>query len=183
MDAEKAFDTTYLCSRIILSYFLQISGILYIPNIKDIVSTNYDPLVKEVIKSLDRWNIMPISIIGRMNIVKMSILPKFLYIFWSIPLTLPNSFFFTLKKAFTGFIWNNKHPWLHLSLLYLPYDRGLPNMRLLLGSSAPYCHVYFSTTDIPAWMDIEKTEIMLPLQSNLYSSQTKILKKHTDNPF
>ena len=53
-------------------------GIKISPDIKKIVSINYDPLVKKVLDSLERWGGMQISMIGRINIIKMSILPKFL---------------------------------------------------------------------------------------------------------
>lgn len=108
-------------------------GNLITPDAKDIVSTNYDPLVQEAVESLDRWNTMPISMIGCINIIKLSILPKFLYFFQTVLLPLPVTFFSSLRKTFTWFIWNNKCPRLRLSLLYLPNDRGglkLPNMRL-----------------------------------------------------
>ncbi len=106
-------------------------GIKITPNIDNIVPSNYDPLLKGIMESLDKWSTMPISLAGRISIIKMSILPKFLYLFQSIPLPLPNTFLSTLKKAFTRFIWNNKRP--RLSLLYLPYDRGglqVPNIKL-----------------------------------------------------
>uniref|UniRef100_A0A8C9ZKR3 Reverse transcriptase n=1 Tax=Sander lucioperca TaxID=283035 RepID=A0A8C9ZKR3_SANLU len=61
---------------------------------------------------------MPFSMIGRINIIKMSILPKFLYLFQSIPLHIPASFFSSLNKTLTKFIWNSKRPRLH-SLSYL----------------------------------------------------------------
>lgn len=83
-------------------------GIKIKPNIDEIVPFNYGPLLKGVMESLEKWNAMPISIAGRISIIKMSILPTFLYLFQSIPLPLPNTLFSTLKKAFTRFIWNNK---------------------------------------------------------------------------
>lgn len=108
--------------------------------------------------SLERWNALPISMIGRINIIKMSILPKFLYLFQSIPL--PATFFVTLKKVFIRFIWNNKHPRLRLSLLYLPNERGglkVPNIKLYYWA-AQLCSAmyYFIEIAPPAWIDIEK---------------------------
>lgn len=68
-------------------------GIQVNPDITKIIPTKYDPLVKKVLDSLEKWNMMPISMIGRINIIKMAILPKFLYLFQSIPLHIPLSFF------------------------------------------------------------------------------------------
>lgn len=42
---------------------------------------------------------------------------------------------------------------------------------------------YFIDTDTPAWIDIEKNGIIIPLQMYLYSSSIKMLKKTTHNPF
>uniref|UniRef100_A0AAR2JXT8 Reverse transcriptase domain-containing protein n=1 Tax=Pygocentrus nattereri TaxID=42514 RepID=A0AAR2JXT8_PYGNA len=116
----------------------------------------------------------------------MSILPKFLYLFQSIPLNMPASFFSFLNKIFTKFIWNNKRPRLRLSLLYLPYDRGglrLPNLKLYYWAAQLWAATcYFSTTDTPAWIHIEN-KTKLPIISYLYSDETKQLLKDTKNPF
>lgn len=117
----------------------------------------------------------------------MSILPKFLYLFQSIPLRIPASFFSSLNKTFTKFIWNSKRPRLRLSLLYLPYDRGglrLPNVKLYYWA-AQLCAAtyYFSTTDTPSWIHIENNTLKLPLTSYLYAAEIKQLLKDTKNPF
>lgn len=95
-------------------------GVKITPEIQTIVPTNYDLLVDEVMETLDRLMIMPISMIGRINIIKMNILPKFLYIFQSLPL--PKSFFNRLNSTLMKFIWNKKSR-LRLRLLYLSYER------------------------------------------------------------
>ena len=67
-------------------------GIKISPKIDDIVPTNYDPLVDEMTEKLDRWSKLPISMIGRINLIKMSIIPKFIYLFQALPLPLPSNF-------------------------------------------------------------------------------------------
>lgn len=162
-------------------------GIRISPAIEDIIPINYNPLVKCIRESLEKWSLMPISMIGRINIIKMSVLPKFLYVFQAISLPLPASFFSTLKKNFNCFIWSNKRPRLRLSLLYLPYEHGglkLPNMKLYYWAAQLRAAIYyFHTTEVPAWVKIENNAIDLPLCQDLYSSQVKMLGKRTQNPF
>lgn len=99
-------------------------GTIITPLIKDIIPCNYDPIIAQVNNSLDRWMSLPLTIIGRINIIKMYILPKFLYLFQSIPLTPPPGFFSSMRKTFTSFIWNKRRSRLRLTLVYLPYKRG-----------------------------------------------------------
>lgn len=144
-------------------------------------------MCRAIEESLEKWDLLPISMIGWINIIKMSVLPKFLYLFQAIPLPLPTSFFSTLNKNFTRFIWNNKRSRLRLSLLCLPYERGglkLPNMKLYYWAAQLRTAIYyFHNAEVPAWVKIENNAIDLPLCSYLYSSQDKTLGKRTQNPF
>lgn len=162
-------------------------GIKITPEVDSILSANYNPLVKGVEDMLDGWGSLPISMIGRINIIKMSILPKFLYLFQSIPLPPPASFFNRLKKIITNFIWNNKRPRLRLSLLYLPFDRGglrLPNMKFYYWAAQLRAAMfYFMNKDVPIWVEMESSSTELPLCSYMYSAQRKTLLKQTHNPF
>jgi hypothetical protein len=85
--------------------------------VKNLYDKNLESLKKEIKEDLRRWKDLPCSWIGRINTVKMALLPKAIYRIHTILMKIPTKFFNELERAICKFIWINKKPRIAKSLL------------------------------------------------------------------
>ena len=75
---------------------------------KELYTENYKTLMKEIKDDINRWRHSPCSWVGRINIVKMTVLPNAINRFSVIPIKLPVAFFTELKQISLNFLWKQK---------------------------------------------------------------------------
>lgn len=154
------------------------------PKMSQLFDLNFPPLLSTVRTLLTKWNKGLHSWFGRCNILKMCILPTFLYLLQALPIHIPPHYFNQTSALFSNFIWANKRPRLNKRLITLPKIFG--------GLAVPDLRKYQQATHLTRlidwirhkhtklWTLLEQTQSIIPLNRLpwCHNSLPRMLKNH-----
>ena len=117
----------------------------------------------------------------------MNILPRLQYLFQSLPVPLPETFFKTLNKHVRQFLWNGKIPRVSMEKLTWDYSLGgfrLPNFKkYYLAAQMQYISSLFDGDAAPSWIQIGLHPLKEGASSDfIYKWNSKTISNGTDNP-
>lgn len=83
-------------------------GIIITRQAEALLKTNWHKKMSQLNENFKFWKTMPMSMAGKINAIKMVTLPRFLYLFLSIPALIPSKLFTKLESTIISFIWDYK---------------------------------------------------------------------------
>lgn len=161
-------------------------GLHITPTFQLLFKSNFAPLLEKIHNDLQRWNVLPVSFLGRIAIIKMNILPRLMYPLMMLPILLSSKVIKELNGWLSCFIWSKRKPKLKMSKLQLPSHKGgldVPNIRLYqLACQLRFVADWLKNDPGSIWLDLEASQSLCPLQNLLFVVNPKKLKFLYDSP-
>lgn len=96
-------------------------GVFITQSVSDMFCANFPPLIEEARNDFLRWSTLPLSLAGRINLVKMVTLPN---LFQPVPVYITTTFFDKLDRITSKFPWGNRTARIQRAILQIPKRDG-----------------------------------------------------------
>ena len=154
-------------------------GIVITTQTSQLFNENFGRLSTQIKSDLTRWEILPLSLLGRIETVRMNILPRLTYLFQSLPIWIPASNFKMWDKMISAFIWQKRKPRIRQKLLFSPKGKGglsLPNLKLYYWAAQLRSMVEWVVQDEETnWIGLESHACpLVPLETMPFMEQKKM---------
>jgi hypothetical protein len=126
--------------------------------VNDLYKENYKPLKKEIKENYIRSRGVLCSWIGRINIVKMAILPKVIYMVNGIPIKITMTFITEIEKSTPVFIWKHKR----LQITKATFSKK----STVGGITIPYFKLYYKAIETKNSMVLIQKQPQRPVEQN-----------------
>jgi len=145
-------------------------------------------LLRTIKDDLRRWTSLPLSLWGRVDVLKMNVLPRLTYIISSIPLQIPQYWFQEINTIFSQFTWKDRKPRINHKKLSMPRRTGglgVPNLYLYYlsyNARFPIVWGYGATLKKANWDSLEGQIITENNKSISLNSLWYSPKSNLNNP-
>lgn len=134
-------------------------GVLITKEMNKMYETNYNKINSEIQKDMTRWSPLILDFSSRIEVVKMNVLPRLLYLFLSLPVRIPDPQFTAWDKQISRFIWAGARPRVKFKTLQIDKEHGglaLPNLKEYYYAAQLRYIVYWCSPEYQArWKHIE----------------------------
>lgn len=156
-------------------------GVILTHTSKQLYKANYDKLISQIKNDLERWEMLPLSLVGRVESIRMNVLPRLLFLLNALPINVPVFTFTFLDKLVSKFIWQNKRPRVRLKVLCACKEKGglaLPHFRSYYWAAQLGKLVSWMRLDMDTkWVHIEQGSVKNISLSILPFLNSKVRRK------
>uniref|UniRef100_A0AAQ5XLH4 Reverse transcriptase domain-containing protein n=1 Tax=Amphiprion ocellaris TaxID=80972 RepID=A0AAQ5XLH4_AMPOC len=136
---------------------------------KLIFKLNFTEFISGLKQNIECWKLLPLSMVGRINSIKMISLPRFLYLCQNLPICLTSAFFKNLDSIILSYIWNGKNA--RISKIHLQKSKsegglGPPVLKHYYWAANVRALIFWQqdtldnhTIPAPLWLKIESNSV------------------------
>lgn len=178
------------CPIKVVEEYITYLGIKISKNYDSLFKLNFNEGTEKLKRCIEYWKTLPLSMVGRVNAIKMVSLPKFIYLFQNLPIIIHADFFRKIESLILDFVWGYKKHRVSKKHILRPIEEGglgLPIFKNYYWATNMKALTYWqngvpndeSLVSAPIWLKIELESLIRPyisLSSLLFTRTISSLK-------